>query len=652
MDIAVIVIPLSFIALLLNLREKFSDDKTSILVTKTILIFSAVILLFTELLSAFQKLNFQFLLIVWLIFFAANLIRIYIKRKRTFLLIKVGLARFRSVLIRSSHFEIFLFSTVLLFLGLLFIQAVVYPPNNWDSMTYHMARIPHWISQQSLDPFQTVWTPEINHPPFAEIIICNLGILSRSDILSNLVQYSYLIALLCVNISISELFSFSTLNKYFSTIFLITIPEVILQSTSTQNDLVVSYFIFAAAFFAIKNVAKFKIWNSLYFGISIGLAIMTKGTAYIYLIPIVFLISLWIIYKSIKIRTAKWIAFGLITTALTISLNFNNIIRNVSYSGNIFGQDEIETAGYVNEEMDVTLFLSNCLKNVGLHLSHYPIKKKFELVNTQMHKLLQVDIDNSYTNVGYKYFVWSNPFNEDVAPNSIHLILIIIAAIFLIFYHRKILSPPYLMLIWIFFTIGGIVAFCAILKWQPWNTRLHTPFFVLSIPLITYSFSFLKALNKGKKVICIILILYASLVLIFNISRPLTALPNLLIKSYQYSYNEVRYENYFNMRPYLYSDFIELRKQIKTYKFKEIGLDIAAGDWEYPIFCDTYNEPIKPIHLSVTNISKNIKRKDEPEITCIVSTRQKSNMIKFKNALFKNLSPSNSYIWIYSRVNE
>ena len=38
---------------------------------------------------------------------------------------------------------------VLLFLALL------YPPNNYDSMTYHMARVAHWIQNQSIGHYPT-----------------------------------------------------------------------------------------------------------------------------------------------------------------------------------------------------------------------------------------------------------------------------------------------------------------------------------------------------------------------------------------------------------------------------------------------------------------------------------------------------------------
>jgi ABC-type uncharacterized transport system permease subunit len=38
---------------------------------------------------------------------------------------------------------------------LIFLSGCCYPPNNWDSMTYHMARIAHWVMNESIEPYPT-----------------------------------------------------------------------------------------------------------------------------------------------------------------------------------------------------------------------------------------------------------------------------------------------------------------------------------------------------------------------------------------------------------------------------------------------------------------------------------------------------------------
>ncbi|MFY8009574.1 MAG: hypothetical protein ACOVNW_07720, partial [Flavobacterium sp.] len=49
--------------------------------------------------------------------------------------------------------EKLLVGVLLVLLCLLFVQGLLYPPNNWDSLTYHMSRIMYWIGNESVDYF-------------------------------------------------------------------------------------------------------------------------------------------------------------------------------------------------------------------------------------------------------------------------------------------------------------------------------------------------------------------------------------------------------------------------------------------------------------------------------------------------------------------
>ena len=66
-----------------------------------------------------------------------------------------------------------------------------------------------------------------------------------------------------------------------------TTPMIILQSTSTQNDLVCGFFVVAAAYFLFERLATSSTKHQLYFSLSVALAIATKGTAYLILTPFV-----------------------------------------------------------------------------------------------------------------------------------------------------------------------------------------------------------------------------------------------------------------------------------------------------------------------------------------------------------------------------
>ena len=67
------------------------------------------------------------------------------------------------------------------------------PPNNWDSMAYHLPRIQHWIQNGNVYPYPTNITRQIATSPLSEYIILNIQVLASTDAFSNLVQYFALI---------------------------------------------------------------------------------------------------------------------------------------------------------------------------------------------------------------------------------------------------------------------------------------------------------------------------------------------------------------------------------------------------------------------------------------------------------------------------
>ena len=66
----------------------------------------------------------------------------------------------------------------LIILVVLFIIAVVSPPNTNDSLRYHMARVMHWQQNQSLAHYNTPIEAQLWMPPWSEMAILNLVILS------------------------------------------------------------------------------------------------------------------------------------------------------------------------------------------------------------------------------------------------------------------------------------------------------------------------------------------------------------------------------------------------------------------------------------------------------------------------------------------
>jgi hypothetical protein len=82
---------------------------------------------------------------------------------------------------------------LLLSIGLIFVLtgliAIVSPANTWDSMTYHMSRVVHWIQNQGLAHYPTSILRQLHQNPWAEIAILHFQILSNGDRFANLIQW-------------------------------------------------------------------------------------------------------------------------------------------------------------------------------------------------------------------------------------------------------------------------------------------------------------------------------------------------------------------------------------------------------------------------------------------------------------------------------
>lgn len=69
------------------------------------------------------------------------------------------------------------------------LTALVAAPNNWDSMTYHMARVAHWSQNQSVAHYPTSIPRQLYLGPGAEFVILHFQILTGGDRLANVIQW-------------------------------------------------------------------------------------------------------------------------------------------------------------------------------------------------------------------------------------------------------------------------------------------------------------------------------------------------------------------------------------------------------------------------------------------------------------------------------
>jgi hypothetical protein len=186
------------------------------------------------------------------------------------------------------------------------------------------------------------------------------------------------------------------------------------------------------------------------------------------------------------------------------------------------------------------------------------------------------------------------------------------------------------------------ILFCLYLKWQPWHTRLHTPLFFLSIPLICYAISLNKKFGNALYLIAPVIILYSFFLIIFNRTRPFL--------SNEYTANisitDNRYKKYFGDRLNLFEEYNTIRKSMISMNKGNIGLILGGDDWEYPLFCQFYGKEIYPVHIKVANFTENIPVKF-CDISCIISTTLNDSLIDYNGKQYYNQNRKNKVIWLY-----
>ena len=477
---------------------------------------------------------------------------------------------------------------------LLFVQGILYPPNNWDSMTYHMARIAHWVMNESVYPYPTHIYRQIYQPPLSEWIIAQVCILNKADYFANAIQLIFLIASLGVINQIMLLWNQSKRRRMIAICIAFTTPSVFMQATSTQNDIVVSFFLLGTIFFLINYFKRFDISNAIYTGLSIGLAILTKGTALVYVIPIIgfCMFFLWKAFLKKEINFGKFLPHFFVIATLSIAIAFPHFYRNYALSGDIFGASDDH---YFNKNITLKSTGLNLLKNIANHASTPITSNLTNQIVEKTHLTLKIPINDenySYKGIHFKLNNWNH--NEDEVSNFLQIVLFAGVLLFLILNWKKI--EPFIK----FSALFCLLAFCLfsfLLKWQPWHMRLQVPLFIMaSIPIALFLDHF--SLKKIVSPILGFAFFYCLLLAVYNPNRP-------IIKNTKQAKLVTRFEKYFVAMPTYLSEYKKWK--YRAIKSRHTQWDVHGDTWEYPIYYDCFKFKRKAFKsINVQNQTKKL----------------------------------------------
>ena len=252
----------------------------------------------------------------------------------------------------------------------LVVMAGRFPPNNADSIVYHLTRVAHWAQEGSIAHFATHYTAQLELAPLHELNLLHLHLLAGTDRLDGFVQLAAFGVVVVAVAEVVRLLGAAKEVQVVAAVLAAATPSVLLEATSTQNNL------FAAAL-GIALVMVMLAWEPLVrpgppavvLGLAAGLMVLTKGTTVPLLAPLVVVLGVQV--ARAEARQSSWGAVarrvlhvGAVATGVALLVAGPFALRNLALFDSTTGPI---TRNTMAEEVRPRWAAANTLRNTALH---------------------------------------------------------------------------------------------------------------------------------------------------------------------------------------------------------------------------------------------------------------------------------------------
>jgi len=536
-------------------------------VLRAAIIWGGMIVASSELLSLLKSVTLLWLSLFWATSLLATIgwLVVEIIRGRR-------LPRFQKPSFGSPFEKVLWVLTLLMVIGVLFVSLKA-PVQTYDSLSYHMSRVAHWAQNRSVGIYSTGIERQNEMGPFAEYTVLHLYILQRGDQLVNLVDWLAYLGCILASVFIAGRLGAGRRGQLAAAVAAAGLPMAISQASSTMTDIVVAFWTMCViAEVTSAMAARQATWRHwLYLAGATGLAILTKSTAFAFVLP--FLIWFGIISlraQGLRRTAARTLPF----LAIVIAVNLAFWVRNDVTFGTPLGSPQLLQL-HANKIITPGVLVSNVVRNLSLNLgtpsatiNHFTVA-----VIAKLHKLAGMNVEDPRTTFNGQFSITNQVLMEDRTGNPFQLILITVAAVF-VFLNKKISTPVrgYTLAAistYLLFSIGN--------TYQVFGSRLQVPFFLLAAPLLGLIVGLWRpwiSLAAGY------LLLLAGLPWLFSLqSRPILPIPGQTIPQSILSMS--REELYFTNVGGISSAEKGIVKRIRAAACTQIGLMLGGDDPEY-----------------------------------------------------------------------
>jgi hypothetical protein len=537
--------------------------------------------------------------------------------------LSIGWDRLMTTVKQISGFEWVIFGGIVGTAIILFVVALVSPPNNVDSLLYHMPRVVHWAQNQSLEHFPAPHIGQNVRPYWAEAAILHLRVLWGDDTPANLVQWFSMVTSIIAVSGIAALLGGKRKSRWLSALFVLSIPMGILQATTPQNDYVSAMWVVILGYCVVLSKKSRLINFELFLlGSALGLGMLTKGTFFPFAAALMiwfFLPQLW--RKPIR-ETLKG---GFIILLVVVGLNSGFWVRNISTFGGPYGRPDflqgtlkLRIGDSEKLDNDVEAISSEDMIRGAVAVKRSINPTQPSITNDRFSISTQKDIQGYFqgvmdwisriarmiamnfvtpssqiNEVVFRFLrsmprlfdenyvrdlEWAAWNHEDTAGSPLHMLLVPFSIILLIVGRKKLKGTE--LSAYAAVAFGGFLLLSLInTSVELFSIRYQLPFLILWAPVFGVSISAIRN-QRVYLLVSIGLLIYCVPYLLYNNMRPIIGHPPwpTRVESVFMADEE---ETLFAIVPHLQHDYSLMAERIKKSGCRSVGLNIRRSDLEY-----------------------------------------------------------------------
>lgn len=492
-----------------------------------------------------------------------------------------------------------LWLTGMIVLGL----AALTVPYNWDSMTYHLPRMMHWVQNRSAAHYAANDIRQLAAPVLAEFINVQVYLLSGGrDTLLNLLQaVSYLVNSWIIY-RIADKIGADRRYAYLSVLLFMTMPIAFAEALTTQVDLFATLWMLIFVYFFIDLFEADKLaadrdtlQKCLMMAVCVALGYLAKPSVDVGMAVLLFCLLI----RCVRRRDAWQVLVKLAACALPVVLLplIPEWVRNYHTFSSI-GDSSVgsgQLVGTLAPNYVVLNFIKNCVQNCPSKYL-YDSDEWMPKIVRGIARVLRADINApSISAGGYAYELSEPPvYNHDSASSPVVMILAVLCFILYLLRRGKTRSAGNSYTL---YSVLPFAVFCVIVKWSPFITRFMVTYLAMLCPMIGYQIQQLSVEDRTKRFrdAAVPIIYFLCLTELISLTR--------FHEEMWHEDASKRPRGYFAHNTEIWPEYEEVCSWINEKGYSALGIKVGELSFEYPIWVMTESPNIRIENILVQNKS-------------------------------------------------